>query len=143
MQENPQLNDWRKIEFEQLQLFDWRLKVLTSLLVASSAVLVLSIGQAPSGSSTIRTLWLRYAATVVNGSHILTTIAAIYILSKCRIRRVRILEKAVAESSNRTEAELYNYDAPEDSSLYRKCELCVYALFAVLTIILICRGLNS
>lgn len=141
MQDDPLLNNWRKIEYEQVQLFDWRLKVLSSLLVASSAVLVLSIGQVLSGSSTIHTSWLHYVATIVNGCQILTTIVAIYILSKCRIERVRTLEKAVSASMYRTQAELYPYDAPENSLLYRTCELSAFALFAALTVILICCGL--
>lgn len=135
------LNNWRKIEYEQVQLFDWRLKVLTSLLVASSAVLVLSIGQVPSDSSTIHTSWLHYAAIIVNGCQILTTIAAIYILSKCRIEKVRTLEKAASKSGWLPEAQLYHYRAPEDSVPYRIYELCAFALFAALTIILICCGL--
>ena len=88
MIDDPEYRNWTKFEKEQSSLADWRYRVVSTLLVASAAVLALSFDQPLSefGNQYIRNF--RRVALIANTVHILACVAALGLLLYTRKNRV-------------------------------------------------------
>lgn len=129
-------------EFESLN--DWRYRIHSTLLVASSAILVLSFSLPASEAYTSHIEFqLMTLAGVLNAIQILACITAFGILLRFRIARARIYEQAVQRAG-----ELPGYQgehipirlsAPM-KFVYQASEIASLLLFAVVVVLLaVCR----
>lgn len=136
-----------RLESELESLNDWRFRVHSTLLVASSAILVLSFSLPASEVCTSHIGYrLMILAGVLNALQILACIAVFGILLKFRIVRACIYEREVQQAGVCAE---YQYkhihiSLPRPMQIaYRASEIASFSLFAIVVLLLaVCRILS-
>lgn len=136
-----------RLDSELESLNDWRFRVHSTLLVASSAILVLSFSLPASEVCTSHIGYrLMILAGVLNALQILACIAVFGILLKFRIARACIYEREVQQVGEFAE---YQYkhihiSLPRPMQIaYRASEIASFSLFAIVVLLLaVCRILS-
>lgn len=93
MIDDPEYRNWTKLENEQLSLADWWYRVMSTLLVASSAILVLSFDQPLSEFDNPCIRNFRRIALIANTAHILACVTALGLLLYMRKNRVDMIHR--------------------------------------------------
>lgn len=83
----------QQYEREMQSYFSKSISIYASLLVASSAVLVLSFGQPQPYGNCETLLHLHRAALILNAAHILVTVTGLYVHLRTHTWRIRTLCK--------------------------------------------------
>lgn len=133
-----------RLESELESLNDWRFRVHSTLLVASSAILVLSFSLPASEVCTSRIgCRLMILAGVLNALQILACIAVFGILLKFRIVRACIYEREVQQAGEFAEYQYKHIHISLSRPMqiaYRTSEIASFSLFAVVVLLLaVCR----
>lgn len=125
-------------------LTEWRFRIVSALLVASSATLALSLHQPPSESNTpciVR--FLMISAGVLNSLHILACVIVFGILLKHRKAMLSTFEQELQqqrESGVCQEVLLRLKIEGPMKKVYQICEKASFLLFAIVTLLLgLCR----
>ena len=97
LMDDSEFLNFQKLETEQASLDDWRYRIVSALLVASSAILALSFAQQPAdtGNQCIRVF--RRVALIANSSHILSCAIAFGALLYIRKNRVDTLRSILGK----------------------------------------------
>lgn len=140
MIDDPEYRNWTKFEKEQSSLADWRYRVVSTLLVASSAVLALSFDQPLSefGNQYIRNF--RRVALIANTVHILACVAALGLLLYARKNRVDTIQMGLQQPIYSKWAILETRGRRIDKAL-KISVILSFVAFAVLALALAACGL--
>lgn len=133
-----------RLESELESLNDWRYRIHSTLLVASSAILVLSFSLPVSEVCTSRIGFrLMILAGVLNSLQILACITTFGILLRFRIARACIYEREVQQAKELSGLQYKHIHVtlPRPMQIvYRASEIASFSLFAIVVLILaVCR----
>lgn len=143
MIDNPEYRNWAKLEKEQAALDDWRYRVMSAMLVASSAILVLSFAQPLSVPYSRSILVFRRVALVANTAHILACVAVLGTLLYMRKNRVDTMHKALQRPIC-SEWEILSMDESRLRIALKISVIFSFAAFAALAVALtVCGFLYS
>ena len=136
--------NFAKLSKLENSLTEWSFRIVSALLVASSATLALSLHQPPSESNTpciVRCLMI--SAGVLNSLHILACVIVFGILLKHRKAMSSTFEQELQqqrESGVCTEVLLSVQLEGLTKKTYQVCEKASFLLFAIVTLLLgLCR----
>ena len=128
----------QQYEREMQSYFNKSISIHASLLVASSAVLVLSFGL-PQPCCCDSLLHLHRAALILNAAHILVTVTGLYAHLRTHSWRLRTLGKEF--QSRQAERNAVYISCPQSLALLRRfCDIASFVLFATLTVVLTAYG---
>ena len=129
----------QQYEREMQSYFSKSISIYASLLVASSAVLVLSFGQPQPYGNCETLLHLHRAALILNAAHIPVTVTGLYVHLRTHTWRIRTLcKELLSRQADRDEVYI---SGPRYMALLRRfCDKASFVLFATLTIVLTAYG---
>lgn len=142
MIDDPEYRNWTKLEKEQVSLDDWRYRVMSTLLVASSAILVLSFDQPLSEFDNHCIRNFRRIALIANTVHILACVTALGLLLYMRKNRVDMIHRGLQRPIYSEWAILEIQQRRLEMAL-KISVILSFVAFAVLALALAVCGLNS
>ena len=141
--DDPEYRNLLKLEAEEASLDDWRYRIVSALLVASSAILALSFAQQPADTGNQCIQVFRRVALIANSSHILSSAIALGALLYIRKKRVDTLRK-LQELPIHNRWEAVDLSVTPASRVLRASVIFSFVSFAALAVALtVCGFLSS